>query len=319
MIRASLLVCTVLLLFAAPASASRKRHHDVDPPVSTYTRAGLPNVQAQSAAVVDLDGNEELFAKNADAVRPIASISKLMALVVVLEHNLDLDGVTTITDSDRLIASGGARSRLNVGQSFTNRDLLHAALMASDNRAVPALGRAVGLNPREMVVAMNAKAQELNLKHTTFEDPVGLNSNNRSTARDLVGLLRAAMKVPLITEVTEKARYVAHPVGRPNWTIEYNNTDVLARSGRMQVITGKTGYTDLALYCFAVAVRMAKACAEGAVNCDGQRPVAMVFLGAVGKMTRFADVGRVAQWLNERKWRVAATTTTPAAAAKGRP
>ncbi len=152
---------------------------------------------------------------------------------------------------------------------------------------------------------MNAKAHELGLPHTTFKGPVRLGSNNRSTARDLVGLLRAAMKVQLITEVTEKARYVAHPVGKPNWTIEYNNTDVLARSGRMQVIAGKTGYTDLALYCFAVAVRMAKECAEGAVNCDGQRPVAMVFLGEVGKMTRFADVQRVAQWLSERKWRTA--------------
>ncbi len=307
MIRAALFGLALLLVpGAAGAAHKRARPSHSDPPVSTYTHGGLPNVQAQSAAVVDLDGNEELFAKNADAVRPIASISKLMALLVISERNLNLDGVTTITESDRKIATGGARSRLNVGQSFTNRDLLHAALMASDNRAVPALGRAVGLNPAQMVAAMNAKAKELKLTHTSFEDPVGLNSNNRSTARDLVGLLRAAMKVPLITAVTEKARYVAHPVGKPNWAIEYNNTDVLARTGRMQVITGKTGYTDLALYCFAVAVRMAKVCAEGAVNCDGQRPVAMVFLGAVGKMTRFADVGRVAQWLTERKWRAAA-------------
>ena len=136
--------------------------------------------------LVDLDGNGELFTKNPDEVRPIASISKLMAVLVVLDKNLDLDAATTLIDSDRQIAQGGARSRLPIGLSFSNRDLLHAALMASDNRAVPALGRAVGLDPAQLVAAMNSKAKDLGLAHTTFEDPVGLNSNNRSTARDLV-------------------------------------------------------------------------------------------------------------------------------------
>jgi D-alanyl-D-alanine endopeptidase (penicillin-binding protein 7) len=259
--------------------------------IATYTRQGQPNIQAQSAAVVDLASGEELVMKNADEVRPIASISKLMAMLVVLDRNLEMDGETKMIDNDRVIATGGARSRLPVGLTFTNRDLIHAALMASDNRAVPALGRAVGLDPPHMVAAMNAKAAELGLKSTHFEDPVGLNSNNKSTARDLVQLLRAAMKNQTITEITQKAKYVAHPVGKPGWTIEYTNTDVIARSSRYEVITGKTGYTDLALYCLAIAVKMTT-----------DRPVAMVFLGAVGKMTRFGDFGRVAQWLVERKW-----------------
>jgi D-alanyl-D-alanine endopeptidase (penicillin-binding protein 7) len=297
---ASMIPLTTAALFG-PAFA-KKHTHGRSRPVATFTKSGLPNVQAQSAVVVDLDGNEELFSKNPDDVRPIASISKLMAVLVVLEprsgrtegKSLDLDATTTMIDSDRQIASGGARSRLPVGLSFTNRDLLHAALMASDNRAVPALGRAVGLDPQQLVAAMNAKAKELGLQHTRFEDPVGLNSNNRSTARDLVGLLRAAMKNQTITEITQKAKYVAHPVGKPGWTIEYTNTDVLARNSRIEVITGKTGYTDVALYCLAVAVKMANT-----------RPVAMVFLGAVGKMTRFADFSRVSQWLLERKWKTA--------------
>jgi D-alanyl-D-alanine endopeptidase (penicillin-binding protein 7) len=284
----------ILLTLASPAVAGRKRHAGRSRPVAVYTRSGLPNVQAQAAAVVDLGAGDELFLKNPDEVRPIASISKLMAMLVVCEHQLDLDAATTITEGDRQIASGGARSRLPVGQSFTNRDLLHAALMASDNRAVPALGRAVGLEPAQLVAAMNGKAQALGLQHTKFEDPVGLNSNNTSTARDLVGLLRAVMKVPLITEITQKARYVAHPVGKPRWTIDYTNTDVVARNGRVEVITGKTGYTDLALYCLAIAVKL-----------QNDRPVAMVFLGAVGKMTRFGDFSRVSQWLAERKWQKA--------------
>jgi D-alanyl-D-alanine endopeptidase (penicillin-binding protein 7) len=277
-----LVASLILLTTQAEAKHARGRSR----PIATFTKNGMPNVQAQAAVVVDLDGNEELFTKNADEVRPIASISKLMAVLVVLDHHVDMDAATQMIDSDRQIAQGGARSRLPIGLSFTNRDLLHAALMASDNRAVPALGRAVGLDPQQLVAAMNNKAKDLGLQRTTFEDPVGLNSNNRSTARDLVGLLRAAMKNPTITEITQKAKYVAHPVGKPGWTIEYTNTDVLARTGRIDVITGKTGYTDIALYCLAVAVKMANS-----------RQVAMVFLGAVGKMTRFADFSRVSQWL----------------------
>ncbi len=290
---------------AAPAEAKHVKARSRQ--IATFTRSGMPNVQAQSVVVVDLSANEELFTKNPDEIRPIASISKLMAILVVLDRNLDMDAATTIMDSDRQIANGGARSRLMVGQTFTNRDLLHAALMASDNRAVPALGRAVGLDPEPMVAAMNAKAKELGLQHTSFQDPVGLNSNNRSTARDLVGLLRAAMKNPTITEITQKAKYVAHPVGKPKWAIEYTNTDVLARGGHVEVITGKTGYTDLALYCLAVAVNLSTpqpAQVQAAAQAAKQvRPVAMVFLGAVGKMTRFADFSRVSQWLTDHKWK----------------
>ena len=300
----------LLALCASAADAKPTRSKGRSRAISVYTRGGMPNVQAQSAVVVDLSANEELFAKNPDEVRPIASISKLMAVLAVLDRNLDMDAATTMTDSDRVIATRGARSRLMVGQTFTNRDLLHAALMASDNRAVPALGRAVGLDPAAMVKAMNDKAKDLGLTHTTFEDPVGLNSNNRSTARDLVGLLRAAMQNKTITEITEKAKYVAHPVGKPNWAIEYTNTDVIARSGHVEVITGKTGYTDVALYCLAVAVNFTAASPTRRIRPRPRhaagRPVAMVFLGAVGKMTRFADFSRVSQWLTERKWKTVA-------------
>jgi D-alanyl-D-alanine endopeptidase (penicillin-binding protein 7) len=286
--RQQLLALILVTTFAAPAWAKGSRA------IPTYTRGGMPNVQAQAAVAIDLTTGEELYVKNPDAVRPIASISKLMAMLVVLDRHLELDAPTTMIADDKQIAFGGARSRLPVGMSFTNRDLLHAALMASDNRAVPALGRAVGLNPAQLVAAMNAKAKELGMKNTSFEDPVGLNPNNRSTPRDLVLMLRAAIHQPLIAEITQKAKYVAHPVGKPGWTIEYTNTDVIARSGRFSVLTGKTGYTDLALYCLAIAVRMTSA---------QSHDVAMVFLGAVGKMTRFADFQRTAQWLTERKWK----------------
>jgi D-alanyl-D-alanine endopeptidase (penicillin-binding protein 7) len=274
----------------------RARAAAVERAVPVYHRDGSPNVQAHAAMVVDLTSGEELLARNADEERPIASISKLMAALVVLEnappeHPFNPEGTTTITEEDRRIASGGARSRLPVGMAFSNRDLMHAALMASDNRSVPALGRSVGWTPGQLVAAMNRRAKELELRHTHFEDPVGLNSQNRSTARDLIKLLRAAMKNHTITEVTQKKTYVAHPAGRPSWKIDYTNTDVITRAGKYEVLTGKTGYTDLAQYCLAIAV-----------NVVADRPVAMVFLGAQGKMTRFGDVNRVAQWLVERRW-----------------
>lgn len=291
------LLASLIALTLAPGLASA-RHGGRSRAIPVYTRAGLPNVQAQAAVAIDLATGEELYTKNPDAVRPIASISKLMAMLVVLDHHLDLDGTTTVNASDRQIARRGARSRLQVGLAFTNRDLLHAALMASDNRAVPALGRAVGLDPPALVEAMNAKAHDLGMAHTQFRDPVGLDAGNTSTPRDLVRLLKAAIRQPLIAEITQKAKYTMHPVGHPGWTIEYSNTDLIARSHRFSVLTGKTGYTDLALYCLAIAVRLTQ---------PAQHDVAMVFLGAVGKLTRFADVQRTAQWLTERKWKSTAT------------
>jgi D-alanyl-D-alanine endopeptidase (penicillin-binding protein 7) len=285
------LPCAALCLLPTPTLAKHRRVRSFARPVAAYTPAGLPNVQAQAAMVLDFTTGQELFAKNPDAIRPIASISKLMAMMVVLDRNLELEKPTTMMKEDLQIAHGGARSRLPIGMAFSNRDLLHAALMASDNRAVPALGRAVGLDPGQMVRAMNQKAHELGLKHTHFDDPVGLAVGNCSSPRDVAGMLKAAIKYPLLAEITRKAHYVAHPFGKPGWVIDYNNTDVIARGGRYEVITGKTGYTDLALYCLAIAVRMSE-----------HHDVGMVFLGAVGKMTRFGDFGRVAQWLTERKW-----------------
>src|SRR5262245_33782664 len=142
--------------------------------IAPLTHSGQPNIQAQAAVVVDLRTGGEYFARNPDAVRPIASISKLMAALVVLEQGLALDGTQTITKADKECAWKGARSRLLEGMTLTHRDLLRAALVSSDNRAVPALARAVGLSPGQLTVAMTKKAQALGLAHTEFKDPTGL-------------------------------------------------------------------------------------------------------------------------------------------------
>lgn len=268
---------------------SRGRGAQRERAVPVYTQGGLPNVQARAAVVVDLENGAELFQKNPDEVRPIASISKLMAAIVVLERSLALDGVTQIIESDRKAARRGARSRLPVGMKLRNIDLLHAALMASDNRAVPALGRAVGLDAAQMALAMTRKAAELKLHNTYFGDPTGLDVHNRSTPREVVKLLQAALKIPLIAEITQRAHYAVTPVDRPNMRIEYTNTDAVARNGRFEVLGGKTGYNDQAGYCLTIAARL-----------PGGRGVAMAFLGAVGKLTRFGDFARTAQWIAEK-------------------
>lgn len=264
--------------------------------VPVYTRAGLPNIQAQAALVLDLSaGGLPLFQKNPDEVRPIASISKLLAMLVVVEHKLDLEGESTITESDARLTARGAKSRLLTGMTFKNRDLLHAALMASDNRAVVALGRAVGLAAPELAAEMTKKARALGLKKTTFGDPTGLDYRNVSTPREVIAMLQAALKNPVIAQVSRTSDYVVRSLGKRRTAIEYGNTDLLLRSSRHVVHGGKTGYNDRAGYCLVVAARVSPPGGSGK-----SREVAMAFLGEEGKLSRFADFGRTAQWLVEK-------------------
>jgi len=250
-------------------------------------KGGLPNVQARCAMVVDADNGRELFSRAPDKERPIASISKLAATLVVMDKGLDLEGLTTISKTDIDVARGGAKSRLLDGTTVSNRDLLHAALMGSDNRAVPALGRAVKLSPSDLTAAMNAKASELGCRHTRFRDPTGLSTDNVSTPRETIIMLRAVMTHPVLGPITRRLEYDAHPVGRP--PIKYVNTYKPAVRSNVQVLGGKTGYNDDARYCLVIATKI-----------DGHSYF-MSFLGDEGKLTRFGDVARVADWVIARK------------------
>jgi D-alanyl-D-alanine endopeptidase (penicillin-binding protein 7) len=283
-----------LLALAAPAHArSRnasnpaKKHDNARSPAG-LTKDGMPNVQADSAVIVDLDSGQELFAKNADQVRAIASVGKLFLALAVrgtYGKDLPLDGVTAITEEDRKFASGGARSRLPVGKSFTNHDLLRAMLISSDNRACTALGRGAGMSADELVAAMNAVAMRLGLAHTRFTDPSGLNGNV-SSPREVAVALKAALEDPVLAEILATPHAVVRSVDKRPVQVEYTSTDVALRTEkRFPVLGGKTGYTDEAKYCLAIAARVA-----------GRR-VAMVFLGADGKLTRFGDFNRGVAWL----------------------
>src|SRR5450432_904712 len=262
-------------------AAKRHKHVMLERHV-VATRGGQPNVQALGALVID-DGGRVIFARNPDKERPIASISKLAATMVVVDKGIELEGLSTINRNDIETAKGGARSRLLDGMTLSNRDLLHAALMGSDNRAIPALGRAVKLSPSQLTTAMNAKVRALGLKNTRFFEPTGLSANNVSTPRETIKMLRAVMEHPLLGPITQRVEYDAHPVGRPS--LKYINTDHAASRGTIQVLAGKTGYNDVARYCLVVATRI-----------DG-RLYFMSFLSNEGKLTRFGDVARVADWI----------------------
>ena len=253
-------------------------------PIAPLTKDGFPNIQAAAAVVIDLDTGEEVYAKNPDALRPIASVGKLFAALAVRHVGIQLDAITTITSEDRKIASGGARSRLFEGKGFTNHDLLRAMLIASDNRAVPAVGRGAGLAPAQLIAGMNDAARRLGLTKTKFTDPTGLNGNV-STPREIAIALRAALEDPVLAPILSSHEADVASATDPRYQVHYNNTNVSLRTSRHTVIGGKTGYTDEARYCLAIAATIAN------------RRFAMVFLGAEGELTRFADFGRTADWL----------------------
>ena len=245
----------------------------------------LPAVKSRTAVVLDRETGAEIFSKDADEIHAIASTTKIFVALAVRKKGLDLDGWTEITKVDVQEARGGARTRLDVRRVFNNKDLLRAMLIASDNRAPTALGRAAGMSPDELVAAMNDIAKDLQLKRTKFTDPTGLRGNV-STAREMAIALRAALDDDVLREImgTQTATVVGKG-GKPK--IAYGSTNLALVAHKYDVIGGKTGYTQAAGYCFVTGARF-----HG-------RDVVMTFLGASGKQTRFGDFNRVAEWLDK--------------------
>jgi serine-type D-Ala-D-Ala endopeptidase (penicillin-binding protein 7) len=226
--------------------------------------------------VVDGITDEELLAKNADRVVPIASITKLMSAMVVLDAKLPLEEKLKIGDDDRDLVMG-TTSRLRVGYTLSREDMLHLALMSSENRAAAALSRYYPGGRPAFIEAMNAKAAELGMTETHFVNPNGLTNENVSTAIDLAKLVRAADRYPLIREFTTDPHYNVH-IGR--YILMYINTNRLVGRPDWDIEVQKTGFTNEAGRCVVMKVK-----AQG-------RYLIMVFLDADGKLTRFADARR---------------------------
>lgn len=243
----------------------------------------LPDIKSKSAVVLDAESGAEIFGKDADEIRSIASTTKIFVAMAVRKQ-LDLDGWTEITKLDAHYAAGGARTRLDIGEKFRNKDLLRAMLIASDNRAPTALGRAAGMTPDDLVAAMNAVAKNLHLKRTKFTDPTGLRGNV-STAREMASALRTALKDDVLRSIMHQDS--ADVVSKDHYAkIHYDSTNVPLVAKQWDVTGGKTGFTKAAGYCFLTGARF------------DDREVMMAFLGADDKLTRWGDFNRVAEWLD---------------------
>ena len=268
-------------------TTSRKVVRRAPPAPSVGQLAGLRdtadplNLQSSVALVVDQDTDEVLFSKNPDAVLPIASITKLMTAMVVLQGGQSLDEELAITGDD-VDTLKGSSSRLAVGTRLTRGEMLHLALMSSENRAAHALGRHYPGGLDAFVSAMNAKASLLGMHATHYVDPTGLSSGNRSSAQDLAMLVRAASEVPLISELST-TREAAVDVGRRQ--LQYRNSNALVRDPEWSIALQKTGYIREAGRCVVMQAEMAG------------RKLIMVLLDAAGSYTRTADAERLRSWL----------------------
>ena len=234
-----------------------------------------------SALVIDQETGQPLLEKQPDTIVPIASISKLMTAMVVLDAKLNLNELITISDDD-VDGLKGTRSRLPVGTTMTRETAMLLALMSSENRAANALGRHYPGGLPAFVKAMNQKAHALGMHSSRFEEPTGLSSNNVSTAQDLARMVAAAARYPEIRHfsTTGEARVELNGHIR-----DFHNTNALVRSDNWEIGVSKTGYISEAGRCLVMQARVA------------DKPVVIVLLDSVGKMTRVGDAQRIKRWM----------------------
>ena len=283
---ASLVVCVAVearaetIKKAKPAAQKSRATPDL-------TKDGVPNLLSHAAMVFDPLTGRALYAKNADVAMPIASITKLMTAMVVLEARQSMDEPVVIDNADIDIIKG-SRSRLPVGTAFRREDLLRLSLMASDNRAAAALGRTYPGGTPAFVDAMNAKAAQIGLQNARFVDPTGLAPTNVASPQDLALLVAEASNFPRIREYsTTPELHVTLPNGkRP---MGFNNTNALVRSQGWDIGLSKTGYINEAGKCLVMHATI------------GNNPVVIVLLDSWGKLTRMGDANRIKKWLENNK------------------
>ena len=268
---------------AKPRSVAR-----VTPPRPSYGQlAGLHAVaddldlKSSVALVIDQETQEVLISKNDSAVLPIASLTKLMTGLLISEAGLSMDEMITITQED-VDTEKFTGSRLRVGATLTRGELMHLAMMSSENRAANALGRTYPGGLRAFVSLMNAKARMLGMNDTRYVEPTGLSSKNQSSAQDLATLVKAAYGDPLMRELSTSPE---HEVAVGNRTLQYRNTNRLVKNPDWTIGLQKTGYISEAGQCLVMQAKIAG------------RKVIMVFLDSAGKFSRIGDAERVRRWV----------------------
>lgn len=239
------------------------------------------DLKSSVALVIDQDTHEVLLSKNDHAILPIASLTKLMTGMIISQAKLPMDEAITITQDD-VDTEKGSRSRLTVGTTLTRGEMLHLALMSSENRAAHALGRTYPAGLEAFVMQMNVKARLMGMTDTRYVEPTGLSSRNQSSARDLATLVNVAHGDPLLRELSTSPGY---EVAVGHKTLQYNNTNGLVKNPTWEIGLQKTGYISEAGRCLVMQTQIAG------------RKLIMVFLDSAGKFSRLGDAERVRQWV----------------------
>ncbi|RJG50606.1 D-alanyl-D-alanine endopeptidase [Motilimonas pumila] len=269
-----LISCFFISLLSFSASANK-----VDP-----AKLKLASV---SAYVTDLHGKQPLYVKNADTQMPIASITKLMTAMVILDGKQSLKQKITFTQDHRALIEFG-HTRIRRGSQINRGEALRLALMSSENLAAAALGASYPGGYTAFVNAMNRKAKQLGMNHTVFVEATGLSPMNRSTARDLAKMVKAAYKYKTIRDYSTTVVHTAY-FSKPKYKLGYTNTNPLVRGKRWTVMLNKTGYLNEAGRCLVMVAKVSG------------RTLVTVTLDAYGKRTPIGDAGRIRQWLETGK------------------
>ena len=273
LIKAVFYMAAVLIAAAQPLSSQASNFTGLE---------GQPALRSASALVVNAEGNV-IYGKDIDTVRPIASITKLMSAMVVLDSGLDLNEKITVTKADRdLIQLTG--SRLEFGASLSRREMIMLAIMSSENRAATALGRNYPGGMAGFVEQMNRKAAQLGMDHSHFADPAGLMVENTASARDLMKMVRAAQGYELIRRASTTTRIEVRPYAKRG-PLVYGNTNRLLKNKSWDIALSKTGYINEAGRCLVMEA-----------NIEGER-VSIVLLNSFGKLTPFGDSNRLRKWM----------------------
>ena len=248
-------------------------------------------LRSSTALIYDKSDDLILYGKETDKEMSIASLTKVMTAMVILDAKLDLDEKIRIkrADRDRL---RGSKSRLSYGTILTRRDLLKISLAASENRAAKALARTFPGGHEAFIAAMNKKAKSLGMRHTTFKDSTGLHSGNLSTATDLVKLVVAAADYPLVQELSTIGKSYVTDL-RSGWKVEFFNTNRLVRRKNWDISLSKTGYIADAGHCLIMETTISN------------RPMVIVLLNSWGKLSKFGDSNRIKRWLQNAETHIA--------------
>ena len=248
-----------------------------------FAQQGGLNLKSRAAIIFDAQQGHALYSKNIDAIMPIASITKLMTAMVVLDAQLPMTEEIAIDSAD-IDVHKNTRSRLRVGASLTRQELLRLALMSSENRAAAALARAYPGGIEAFMAAMNNKAFELGMGNSYFVDSTGLRSANVSTARDLVKMVEAAYGYDIIRKFSTTDTYAVDPADNGR-SIQFTNSNSLVRSGNWQIGISKTVFLNEAGRCLVMQA-----------NITG-KPIIIILLDSFGKNTRSGDANRIKKWM----------------------